>query len=95
MPHHMALLKNKFSSLVYLIGGKNLHFDWTSVNSWQLFPDKNILKYTVRVDNNLHTAGFQTDRSKYMLAITKEMINKIQVQCIPFITHLIITQIWI
>ena len=89
------MLINEFSSLVFWIGGKNLHFDWTSIKSWQLFPDKKVLKYTVLIDNNLHTAGFQTDRVKYMLAITKEMINKIQVLCSPFITHLIITHIWI
>ena len=58
---------------------KALQFDWTSVQSWQLVRDKEVIKYTVSADDKIHLISCQTDRVLYLLAITKEMINQLQV----------------
>ena len=69
----------KITILFIPTAGKNLQFDWTSVQFWQLFPDSKVIKYTANVDNNVYTVSLQTDRFMYVLAITKEMINSLQV----------------
>ena len=66
--------------LVFIAGVNSLHFVWTSVQSWQLLPDKEVIKYSVEADDEVCTISLQTDRVLYLLAITKEMINLLQVQ---------------
>lgn len=71
-------LKINLSGLNVSHNAKSLHSDWTSVQSWQLVPDNEVIKYTVTADDKLNTVSIQTDRVLYMLAITKEMINQLQ-----------------
>lgn len=71
-------LKVSISGLNISYNAKALQFDWTSVQSWQLVPDKEVIKYTLSADDKIHLISCQTDRVLYLLAITKEMINQLQ-----------------